>query len=422
MTPIDMISSLAALLIGLLLGIQREFQAYKTHRKAFSGVRTFSLVSIFGFTAVRLFGEQPGRVVFLVTIFIFIFISIPVLKQKVSKPGMTTSVALVLVMILGMLVGYGLILESLVISLLVFILLASKERMHRFASILTKEELSSAVRFIAVAIVLLPITYSIGTIHPLIGPGKLFDTVKTVLMIIFVSSMSFTSFIVIKLAGPEKGMKISTFLGGFVNSAASTASISQKSRKNPSILSISLVSVLLTNTSMILKDLILILVLTGGVIFNVIIVPVTILLLVSFTVISLFNEGKSHSGHFDIELGSPFAIIPAAKFALIFTSISISAFLLRSYIGFYGVYAVAIGGLVSTTSVTASLAVLYMGGEISSLTAVITMTLALALGSISKISIIRIYDRRLMRKAGLPLAIVAATAFLLSVLLFFMGK
>ncbi len=422
MTILDIVSGLTALLIGLLLGIQREYHGYQTDRKVFSGARTFTIVSVFGFAAVRLFGDDPFRIIFLTFLFILIFLSIPVLKHNMTKPGMTTSVALVLTLLLGMLVAYDLILESIMISLILFVILTFKERLHRFASILTKEELSSAVRFIAVGIVILPVVYSVGIIHPLIGPGRLFDTVKTVLMVIFVSSISFTSFLVIKYIGPNKGMKISTFLGGFVNSAATTASVSQKSKKNPLMLPISLISVLLTNTSMIIKDLILILVLTGGLILDAIILPIGVLIILSTIIMISLRRRDPFSESFDIELGSPFAILPAVKFALIFSFISASAYILRSYVGPYGVYAVAIGGLVSTTSVSASLAVLYTGGEISSTTTAITLTLALAAGSLSKISIIRIYDKKLMKKASLPLIIVAITAFVLSILLFLLGK
>ncbi len=422
MSPLEIISGIIALLIGLLLGIQREYRAYKTDRKVFSGVRTFTLVSLFGFAAIKFFSDEPVKVYLIIGIFVTTFLSIPILKKKLSKPGMTTSVSLVLTLLLGMVVGYGLLLEPILISLFIFIILMFKKEMHKFASILTKQELSSAVRFISVAIVLLPLVYGIGVIHPLIGPGKLFDTVKTVLMIIFVSSISFTSFLVIKIIGAEKGMKISTFLGGFVNSAASTASISQKSSKNPSLLSVSMISVLLANTSMMIKDLILILVLTSGEIFNSIILPVGILISVSFAIIILFRKDDGHLSSFELELGTPFAIIPAAKFAMIFSLISVSAFFLRTYLGPYGVYAVAVGGVVSTTSVSASLAMLYTGGEISAFTTAITLVLALALGSLSKITIIRIYDEKLMEKAYLPLVIIAFAAFLVSFLIFFMGK
>ncbi|MGM0405546.1 MAG: MgtC/SapB family protein [Thermoplasmatota archaeon] len=422
MTFIDIIYGLTALLIGLLLGIQREYHGHQTDRKVFTGVRTFTIVSVFGFAAVRLFSDDPVRIIFLTFLFILIFLSIPVLKHKMTKPGMTTSVALVLTLLLGMMVAYNLILESIIISLMLFVILTFKEKLHRFASVLTKEELSSTVRFIAVVIVILPVAYSVGVIHPLIGPGRLFDTVKAVLMVIFVSSISFTSFLVIKYIGPNKGMKISTFLGGFVNSAASTASVSQKSKTNPSLLSISLISILLTNTSMIIKDFILILVLTGGLILDAIIIPIGVLIVISTIIIISLRRRGSFSGSFDIKMGSPFAILPAVKFALIFSVVSASAYLLRSYVGPYGVYAVAIGGLVSTTSVSASLAVLYTGGEINSLTTAITLILALALGSLSKISIIRIYDKKLMKKASLPLIIVAITAFVLSTLLFLLGK
>ncbi len=422
MTAIDIISGLSALLIGLLLGIQREYHGYHTDKKMFFGARIFTIVSIYGFAVVRFFGDEPSQIIILTSLFIFIFLSIPVLKHKMSTPGMTTSVALVLALLLGMLVGYSLILESLIISLMIFVILTFKERLHRFASVLTKKELSSAIRFIAVAIVILPLTYSIGTIHPLVGPGQLFDTVKTVLMIIFVSSMSFTSYLVIKFIGAEKGIEISTFLGGFVNSAAATASISEKSKRNPKLIPISVVSVLLTNTSMIIKDIILMLVLAGVGIITSLAPPIGILIFLSFVLVIIFRNREVSPGSIDLKLGTPFAVTPAVKFALIFSIISASAYFLKTYLGSYGVYAVAAGGVVSTTSVSASLALLYSGGEISALTATITLVLALGLGSISKIAMMRVYDKELMRKASVPLILVAIAAVSLSILILLIGK
>ncbi len=422
MTAIDIISGLSALLIGLLLGIQREYHGYHTDKKVFSGARTFTIVSIYGFAVVRFFGDEIDQIIFLTSLFILIFLSIPVLKHKMSTPGMTTSVALVLALLLGMLVGYSMIFESLAISLILFVILTFKERLHRFASVLTKKDLASAIRFIAVSIVILPLTYNVGTIHPLVGPGQLFDTVKTVLMIIFVSSMSFTSYLVIKFIGAEKGIEVSTFLGGFVNSAASTASISQKSKKNPGLLPISMISVLLTNTSMMIKDIILMVVLAGGGIIMVLVPPVGLLIIISLVLVFVFRKEGSPSSSIDLELGTPFAITPAIKFALIFSMISASAYLLKTYLGSYGVYAVAAGGIVSTTSVSASLALLYSGGEISAITATITLVLALGLGSLSKITIMRVYDKQLMKDTSVPLIIVASAAISLSLILLITGK
>lgn len=401
-----------ALLIGLIIGFEREYHEKKRKKIVISGVRTFTLVSLFGFLLTFFMEARDITFLFTYGLVILIFFSIPILKSKTTKPGFTTAISLVIVFNAGILVGLGLILEAVIITAIIVPLLAYKEEIHSFASFLSKEDLMGALRFLSVAAILLPITYTIGDINAFIGPGKMFDPIKTVLMILFVSSISFTSYVIIKTIGSGKGLELTSFLGGFVSSAASTASVSNKAKKNPNIAPLSSSSIILTNTSMILKDMILIAFLTGFIVIQRLLLPIILIIIVSVIYIIHMQKKSRFKSFIDLDLGSPFAILPAAKFAFLFSVISIVTYLLKYYLGPYGVYAAAIGGLVSTTTVTASLGSLFAAGEIGLNTTVSTFLLTTAIGSLSKIGISAIYDKNISKRISVPLLLISLTAFL----------
>lgn len=416
------INFLITILIGLLIGYEREIHERKDGRSVISGVRTFTLVSIFGFIVSLFLDGNELIVLFMIGIVLFVFFSVPFLKEKTSKPGLTTSVALIIVFSCGFLAGLNHPFEAVLVVLLTLPILIYKKEIHKFASILSEKELYSALRFLSIIAIALPLAYTLGDINPIIGPGKVFDLVKGIIMIIFVSLISFLSYLIIRLTGMGKGLELTTFLGGFVSSSASTASISQKTKDNPSLLPTSLIGIMLTNTSMILKDMVVISFLTSSSLIKVLILPVILLITISSVFIYYYYRKKVREVDIDLELGSPFAVIPAAKFALLFSLISAAIYYLKMNLGVYGVYAVAVGGVVSTTSVSASLGTLFSAGEISQTLAISTFLLATGLGSLSKIAIAGFYDKKIARNASKPLIIIAFVSFLLFIFLNFIAK
>lgn len=418
-SPIDLLSFVLALLVGLVVGLERTSQADIENRIREGGIRTFTLASIFGFFSAVVFKGDSSKLIMIVVLFSFLLIFTALIRSFEHKPGITTSLALLLVFLAGAMLGLQHPLEGVIVGLGTLILLSTKKVLHHFADILSHEELLSAVYFLTVGLILLPITYTIGPIHPLIGPGRIFDPMKAVLMILLVSCISFTSYLVIKFFGTDKGMEISAFIGGFVSSAAATASMSEKCKKTPCLENISTMSILLTNSSMLIKDYIIIIILGGFILAAEITAPIGILL--GLTALFVLYMAKSKTDQkiktIDLDLESPFALKPAVKFALIFSIIWASTYILQNEFGGFGVYAVSIGGLISTTSVSASMATMYASEEIGSLTALSTVLLAFALSSISKILIARSYFKGLAKKVAIPMVSTSLVTILMVVLL-----
>jgi len=418
-TSIDIVYFLLALLLGLTVGLERTSRSVKEEERKGAGARTFALVSAVGFLVTFLFKTEDSLLLINILIFSLLFIILPILRRPKGSAGLTTSSALMVIFLIGMTFGLGRPIVGGISGLFLLVLISSKRILHSFAEILSKKELLSAVRFLIIAMILIPITYTLGPIHPLIGPNRVFDPLQALMMVLFVSSISFLSYIVMKVYGAKKGLQISAFIGGLVSSAAATASISEKSKKIPERLNSSAVGILLANKSMFIKDYIIIFTVAGYVLARVFLLPMILFLFLNivFLIFYIKKEGSKNTDSLEIELGTPFALKPATKFALFFSLIWVSSYLLQNYIGGTGVYMVSIGGLISTTSVSASISSLYVSGEISSLTALSTMLLAFGLGSISKILIARAYNKKLARDITLPMLLLGTTSFILVLLL-----
>ena len=415
---VTFISFLLALFVGFLVGTERKVRATKEDRIKGAGVRSFALVSLIGFLLVRVFEGEELLISISVILFATLSLMMSLFRAKEGSRGLTTSGALLVTFLTGMIFGMEQVFFGLVSGAFLLMLLFSKRLLHGFAEILSKGDLISAVRFLIVAGILLPITYTIGPIHPLIGPGRVFDPLQGLTMVIFVSLISFLSFLAMKILGAGKGIQISSFIGGLVSSAAATASLSERS-KSIELKYAPAVGIHLSNISMFIKDFVIILVVGGVSLARLFTIPLSALILLTVVMIFLYRKKLEGSviREGKLDLGTPFALTPAVKFGALFTFIWVSSYFLQNYLGEYGVYMVSLGGLISTTSVSASISSLYLTGEIGGLTALSTMLLAFGFGSISKVFIARAYDKELADKIMFSMMILTTISFILVVLL-----
>jgi uncharacterized membrane protein (DUF4010 family) len=95
-----------------------------------------------------------------------------------------------------------------------------------------------------------------------------------------------------------------------------------------------------------------------------------------------------------ITLESPFALGPAFKFGAVFTLLVILANTANDVAGPLGTYATALGGVVSSSAVTASMAALAFNGSISYQTAAETAIIAGLVSTISKPFYMRVTGSR----------------------------
>lgn len=200
---------------------------------------------------VALVSESTGPGLVYVSTFFFAAICSIITYSKIflfKRIGVTSPISLFFIFLMGILVGYDYGLYAIVSSIVVSFLLIQKQPLHQFAGNMTKEELYNAIQFLAVAFIL----------YPVMPEKKFFGLVNlryAILIVILVSLISFLSYVLLRKFGATRGMCYSGFLGGFVNSEATTAALAGLSKKAVEMAEPVLTGILLCNISMLIRNL-----------------------------------------------------------------------------------------------------------------------------------------------------------------------
>ncbi|MFO7792609.1 MAG: MgtC/SapB family protein [Candidatus Saliniplasma sp.] len=126
------INALIAVGLGALIGLEREHREDK--KMVIAGVRTFPMTSLTGVIFAFL-SQELGYSLIDVGLLIFggFAILLAYLKYEVHTIGITTPVAFFLTFLIGLMVQNGFIAESAFLTVLITLLLLTKERLHKIA-------------------------------------------------------------------------------------------------------------------------------------------------------------------------------------------------------------------------------------------------------------------------------------------------
>jgi uncharacterized membrane protein (DUF4010 family) len=366
-----------SMMIGILIGLEREH--WRADKKIFAGVRTFSITCIAGTLAAFLV-DYIGMWILILTTLLVVFASaslIYLVNILKGKSGLTTAIALFCTYLLGIIVAEGLYLIAIVTGLLITFLLIEKKPLHSFAEHLSDEDISSALKFLAVAFVLYPIMPE----EPIFG---IINLKQSILIVVLVSFISFVSYVSLKKMGPKGGIPYSGFFGGFISSEATVAALAGLSKKGPLLKDSVHIGSLLSVVSMIISNTIIALIADPTAQTAMIMAPPFIIMGIVALAFVAIKWKNTINPQETIEIGSPFALGPAFKFGAVFTILLIIANYANVYGGAEGTYITALGGIVSSSAVTASVAALAFSGNISIHTAGITAVLAGLVSTLNK--------------------------------------
>jgi uncharacterized membrane protein (DUF4010 family) len=300
------------------------------------------------------------------------------------------------------------------VGILATFLLVTKQRLHRFAEVLDDEEILSALQFITVLFILLPLTADLRA--PVLGQAwlgrdALVDPFVILLTVVFVSAISFVSLLVMRQVGPARGMEFSGLVGGLVNSEATTASLAERARGRDELLGAALVGALLASCTMIVRNLAIAAFADRSLALFTRILPYALpVALVGVALAWRARTRGPHAAVAAVRVKNPFAILPAVRFALVFAAVSIVVSAAQSAFGEAGVYVGALGGLVSAGPVVASLGSLVVKGAVPLGLAVRASLLAMALSLVNKLIILRATNERAFERALPPFGLMTLVA------------
>lgn len=374
-----------ALIIGALIGLEREFYQQREGTPDFAGIRTFSLIALLGSVSsflIKDFGIALAALALGGLILMTTISYAGALVRGKTETGITTEVAAVLVFLFGALVMGDHALVAIALAVVTSLLLAIKGRLHEFIRDLSPEDIYVTLQFALVAAVVLPLLPN-RTIDPL----GLLNLFQIWLMVVIVSAVGFSGYVLMKVLGPSRGINLMGILGGLASSTATTISLSSASREYPHMAGHYARAVILASTVMLPRVFFLILVIHPPLALKVLIPLASMLIAGLLTFFALQRGGLTEEPtiHPKFKITNPLKLSTAIKFGLLFAVVLLVVEYSQTFLGSSGVYlASLLTGLTDVDAITLSVTRLADSGQLESDVAGVAVIIAVLMNTVSK--------------------------------------
>lgn len=405
---------LTAIVIGLLIGIERERSKNKDGTVSILGARTLPMIGLLGaiMASIPITGIQ-------VTICIFVCLVILFSEVRWEKDSnqviirSTSCIAAFLIFVLGYLAFINAQL-AIILGILLFGILAVKSTLHDFARTgITKKEMSASLTFLLSAFVVLPLLP-----NEFIDPWGLIQPTRIWLLFVLIAGVQFFSYIALRFIGNKWGTLLTGLFGGFVSATAATLSLALKIKDQPRTINIITGGIILAEVSSLIIQLLVVSIIITDIPANLLLllaipaaVGVAISLFLTISSSAAYSEGNES---IEVKVENPISLKSTITFALLISLGLIIIALAARYLGTNGVYATsALGGFASLRVVTFSVSELVNSGEMLTSVAAISILLAMSTNMIVKLTIIkRAGSMKLFLFSSVCFALMLASGFI----------
>ncbi|MEX2654894.1 MAG: MgtC/SapB family protein [Acidimicrobiia bacterium] len=404
----------AALAIGLLVGLQREYAGHGSEKAMFAGARTFALIGLAGGVAAHLSDAVSSPAIFVAALLLIgalTFIGYFVSTTRDGDVGQTTEVAAIVVFLSGGLAVVGNLAVAAAIGVATTTLLTLKPQTRKLAANLDPQDVYATVKFAVLALLVLPILPT-ETFGP--SPFDAASPFRVGLMVLFISGLSFVGYALIQFVGPQRGVVLTGVLGGLVSSTAVTLTLSGQSKKSDELAYPLALGLLMAWAIMFARVIVEVAVVNPALLSEV--WPSITAGGVAGLAAASFIYARQRSGSNpleDAEFKNPFRLMPALQFGLLYGVILIISKAASESFGDAGVYFSAVAsGIADVDAVTLSLAELSIGdGTIANATAANAIALAAVTNTLVKGLIVLAIGHGRLRRIIIPgiVAMVGAT-------------
>jgi uncharacterized membrane protein (DUF4010 family) len=223
-----------AALAGLAVGIEREWSGHASGPEArFAGARTFLLLGALGGVSGWL---VAGGLLLLGALILAGAMALTIAAYvAAARPGGpavegTTEVAALTVLALGTISGLGFPLVTSASVAVMVLALVEKTRIHQIIRRIGQREISAALQFAVLALVILPLLPT--------GPYGPFDSIRPRALwtvVLLFSGLNFLGYLARGAVGATRGYGMTGLLGGLISSTAVTWSFARHSRREPAL-------------------------------------------------------------------------------------------------------------------------------------------------------------------------------------------
>lgn len=350
---------LAALAVGLLVGIERGWSGRKEDEgDRVAGLRTFSLIGLLGGVTAQLsqlMGQWVLGVGFGAVIVMAVASHIVGMRAK-DDIGITTEFAMMLTFALGAWASLGFYIYAFATTAIVVALLGIKPVLHRWLRNIQTEEVYAGIKLLVISLVLLPLLPNQGY-----GPWKALNPYWIWWMVVLISGISFVGYFAIKHAGNRMGTLLTAVTGGLASSTAVTLSMAQLAKPHAQK-TLFMSGVIVASSIMFIRVLVEVAVVNAP-LFNHVWLPILVMficLLLGGVWLWFGHQGNEPDS--EIEINNPFNLSTALKFGALLGVILLLSAACKRWFGDEGVYVLSIvSGLVDVDAITLSLSRMSVG-------------------------------------------------------------
>ena len=403
-----------ALGLGMLIGLERE---RNKSEEGGAGVRTFALIALTG-TIAGYLGKTEG--LDWLALCIFFAVAALIVGQYVvtslrGDPGITTEISALLAFLLGLLCAHGQMQLAAWIAVAMALLLALKGWLHQLASRINASDVEATLKFGIVTLIILPLVpdHNYG-----LPPLEVINPYKIWLMVVLISALNFTSYLLIKIVGAEHGIGIAGLLGGLASSTAVTLGFSQRSRQPGEDASALALGIVLAWTVMFFR----VCIMTSFISWELgrkLVLPIGLLCVTSLGACYWLWRRRQQAERGEVKAGNnPFELDEAIKFGMLFGVVVLIAKAAQVYLGDAGLYlAAGIAGLTDVDAITLAMADLAKTDESSIGTAARAIVVAVMANTLTKSGMSIGLGSPELRRTTLPISALLLAAGIAGALL-----
>ena len=398
-----------ALLIGALLGIERERHKREHDDVTIGGLRTFILFALIGALGGWLTLVLDSAWILAAALLAALA---PVLagyilsaRAQPDSLGLTTELAAVAACLLGAMTTLGYRELAVGLGVAVAAVLAYKQPLHGLVHRLDREDVYAGLRLLIATFIVLPLL-----------PGEAIDPWGALrprslwMLVLLISSLSLVGYVATRLLGARRGIPLTGLTGGLVSSTAVTLAFSRQSRdpaysaSAPALAS----GILVAWAVMFVRVIVEVLVVNRALLAQVA-VPFAAMALTAIAAAWLLRSRAATAERTEgVPLKNPFSLTAAAKFAAFFALVLLVVKLVQTYAPGRGVYFVAaLAGTTDVDAITLSMAQYARSG--STQVAVHAITIAALTNTVVKTVMVGV-----LGSAGLRTPVFASAAFVVA--------
>lgn len=415
MDPLFVQNSILSLVLGFLIGLQREMHTIYSHKtKDFGGARTFAMIAFFGYLSSWFSFFIPYFFLIAAVLSGALLIAAYIVNSlSASEKGATTEFAALVTFIIGAMLHFALPLFAVFITMIVLFVLNLKDKVQEYEQTITKKDLGAAILFMVMTFVILPIL-----------PDKPIDSMGVInlyriwFMVVLVAGISFFGYIAIRILGSTHGIGVAGLFGGLVSSTAVAMSMARRVHENGFLAKNLALGIALASSMMLIRAGVEMWVINPS-LTRTFIIPIAAGSLAGFGYIAmLYFTSKREDIPQNIEFKNPFDLKEALVMGLVFGATLALITLSNRYVGDMGVYAVAlVSGIADVDAIILSLSSLAKNG-LNPTTAHYAVLIAIISNTVAKAALVLFFGkmglfRLVLMYYVISIGVFAATALIM---------